>query len=35
MTMALKALVREPPTEGGGDAPRAIRPRSPEILTTV
>ncbi len=35
MTMTLKTRICERPTEVGGDAPRAIRPRSPEILTTV
>jgi hypothetical protein len=33
--MALEALICELPTEVGGDAPRAVRPRFPEILTTV
>jgi hypothetical protein len=35
MTIALKARICEFLTVVGGDAPLAIRPRSPEILTTV
>jgi hypothetical protein len=35
MTMTMEARICEGLTEVGGDAPRAIRPRSPEILTTV